>query len=58
MRVLFHKLVEVLAGSSVTALRQQVQYLKAENQILRSRLGARVKVTPQERAKLVKYGMR
>ena len=58
MRILFHRLVEVLAGSSVSALRQQVQYLKAENQVLRSRLGERVKVTPQERARLVKYGVR
>ncbi|HEX2837373.1 MAG TPA: helix-turn-helix domain-containing protein, partial [Phycisphaerales bacterium] len=35
-----------------------MQYLKAENQVLRSRLGERIKVTPQERARLVKYGMR
>ena len=58
MRILFHRLVEVLAGSSESALRQQVQYLKAENQVLRSRLGARVKVTPREKARLVKLGAR
>ncbi len=58
MRVHFKRLVEVLAGSSESALRQQVQYLKAENQVLRSRLGGRIKVTRQERARLVKFGMR
>ncbi len=58
MRVHFKRLVEVLAGSSESALRNQVQYLKAENQILRARLGDHIKVTPQERARLVKFGMR
>ncbi len=58
MHILFHRLVEVLAGSSESALRQQVQYLRAENQVLRSRLGNHIKVTPQERARLVKFGMR
>ena len=34
MRILFHRLVEVLAGSSESALRQQVQYLKRVGMVL------------------------
>src|SRR5689334_4673493 len=33
-----------------------VQYLKAENEILRSRLPKRIAVTPRERQRLLKFG--
>jgi putative transposase len=37
-------------------LAAQVQYLKAENEVLRSKLPKRVPVTPAERQRLVKLG--
>ena len=37
-------------------LAAQVQYLKIENEILRSKLPKRVTVTPAERTRLVKFG--
>jgi len=56
MATLFRRLMEVLAGASESDLRAQIQYLKAENQILRSRLGKVVVPTPRERARLVRLG--
>jgi putative transposase len=51
---IFKRLIGVLATSTCLELRQQVQYLKAENEMLRSRVVGRVRVTQQERARLVK----
>ena len=53
---LFHPLLHILANATHRDLAAQIQYLKAENQILRSRLPNRVQVTPAERARLVKLG--
>lgn len=50
----FFRLLAVLAGSTQSELRRQLQYLKAENEILRSRLGCRVVVTASERARLTR----
>jgi putative transposase len=36
---------------------RQIDYLKVENQILRSKLGQRVNVTKAERRRLIKYGL-
>lgn len=44
----------LLTSSSDSKLRQMVEYLREENKILRSRLPATVKVTPRERARLLK----
>ena len=53
---LFHPLLKLLAHATHRELAAQVQYLKIENEILRSRLPRRVTVTPTERARLVKFG--
>ncbi|XVJ60026.1 MAG: hypothetical protein HEQ23_11750 [Tepidisphaera sp.] len=44
----------LLMGSTATELRRQVRYLKAENEVLRSRIKGPVRVTPVERSRLVK----
>jgi|JRYD01.1.fsa_nt_gb putative transposase len=46
----------VLAGSSRDDLRRQVQFLKAENEVLRARIKGPIRVTPAERARLVRLG--
>ena len=53
---LLHRLFEVLTGASQADLRRQVQYLRAENQILRARLPGTIRTTPAERARLVTGG--
>jgi len=48
----------MLASLGKSELARQVQYLKAENEILRSKLPKRVTVTPVERRRLLKLGRR
>lgn len=56
VRTLFNSLLAVFAGSTGRELALQIQFLKVENEILRARLGQRVKVTPTERRRLLKFG--
>ena len=56
MRALMQSFLVMLATATDRQLAKQVQYLKAENRILRNRLGQRVLVTPQERRQLLKFG--
>ncbi len=56
MMSLFGRVLRVLTESNQHDLRRQVQFLKAENQILRSRIKGPVKTTPQERMRLVRLG--
>lgn len=56
MANLFHRFVEVLAGSTNQELRRQIQFLKAENQLLKSRVRGRIRTTATERARLLKLG--
>jgi putative transposase len=56
MSTLFQAFVWFLANAASSALARQVQYLKAENQILRAKLPKKVPVTPQERRTLLRYG--
>ena len=48
-------LMAVLAVSTPAELRQQLRYLKAENEALRAQLKGPVRVTPSQRATLVKF---
>jgi len=54
MSRIFHPLLYMLASATRQELARQVNYLKTENQILRSKLPKRVVVTPTERRQLVK----
>ncbi len=56
MNALWQPLVWLLAGALNRALAQQVEYLKAENAVLRGRLPRRIAVTPQERQTLLRFG--
>jgi hypothetical protein len=53
MSRIFHPLMYLLACSTRQELARQVQYLKTENEILRSKLPRRITVTPEECRKLV-----
>ena len=51
---LFRRLLDVLAGSTQADLRRQIQYQKAENEVLRAKINGPVRVTPGERLRLVR----
>jgi putative transposase len=53
---LFRSLLLVIAGSTQRELARHIRYLKLENEILRSKLPARMTITPKERQRLVKFG--
>jgi putative transposase len=48
----------LLTASSDSKLREMVEYLREENKILRSKLPKQVTVTPRERSRLLKLGMK
>ena len=56
MAKLFNAFLLMLAGATEQELIVQVQYLKAENLILRSKLPGRITITPAERTRLVELG--
>jgi len=56
MKNLYHNLLLLIAGSTQQELAAQIQYLKAENEILRARLPKRIRTTAQERIRLAKFG--
>ena len=53
---LLHSFLLMLAAATDKALPRQVQYLKAENHVLRAKLPKRISVTPAERHRLVQLG--
>ena len=56
MASIIHPLLALLASLSRQELARQVTYLRAENQILRSKLPDRITLSNQERRKLVRHG--
>ena len=53
---LVEPLLLILLSATHDALAQQVQFLRAENRMLRERLPSQVRLTPGERRKLVRLG--
>src|SRR6056297_4216987 len=53
-----HPLLTLLASLTRQELAQQIRYLKAENEILRSKLPGRVTLDNRERNTLVKHGQK
>ncbi len=58
MMRLIHPLLLLIARATEKELVLMVEYLKAENRILRKKLPRRIEVTPAERARLLKLGVR
>lgn len=56
MTPIFRSLLLVIAGATQRELARQMRYLKVENEVLRSKLPARITVTPKERQRLLKFG--
>ncbi|MEX2188369.1 MAG: hypothetical protein WD875_16295 [Pirellulales bacterium] len=56
MRNIYRSLLLIIAGATQKELARQVRYLKVENDILRSKLPARVPVTEREKKRLVWFG--
>ena len=55
---LFNSLLLAIWGASHKELARQFRYFGVENQILRSRLPARITITAKERQRLVKFGVK
>ena len=53
---LLQALFQLLGKAVQSDLVRQIEYLRVENQILRSKLGQRVMVSPSERRRLVRFG--
>ena len=58
MKRFVHPLLMLLARATEKELVQIIEYLKAENRILRNKLPKRIEVTPAERARLLELGVR
>lgn len=58
MKRFVHPLLLLLARATERELVQIIEYLKTENRTLRSKLPKHIQVTPAERAKLLKLGVR
>ncbi len=58
MAHLFQSLLLLIATASKNELARQIKYLKVENEILRSKLPARITVTGKERSRLVRFAQK
>ena len=56
MKSLFQSVLLYLAAGTDSEIANQIQYLKAENGILRGKLPKRITITSRERNRLLKYG--
>ena len=56
MTRLFHPFLALIASSSDRELARYIEYLKAENKILRARIPRQVHTKPAERKRLLKLG--
>jgi len=54
---IFQEFLLLLGHMVHSNLVKQIDYLKVENQILRSKLGKRVTLSPSEKQRLIKYGL-
>src|SRR6188472_1704470 len=55
---IYRSLLLVIAGATQKELARQIQYLKVENEVLRAKLPARITISPKERQRLLKFGVR
>ena len=53
---LFHPLLALIASATDRELAKYVDYLKAENKILRARIPGQIHTRPAERERLLKFG--
>ncbi len=58
MAKIFHPLRALIASATDRELAKYVEYLKAENKILRARIPGQIHTTAGERQKLIKLGKR
>ena len=56
MKTVLRTLLRAIAGTTDDDRARQVQFLKAENEILRDKRSGRITVTAPERSRLVKLG--
>lgn len=56
MAKLFHPLLTLIASATDRELAKYVQFLKEENNFVRSRLGGEVHTRPEERQRLLEFG--
>lgn len=55
---ILHPLLFLIAKATHAKLARYIEYLKAENEILRAHLPTQIRTTPEERTRLVKLGKR
>ena len=54
---LFREFFGLLGKMAHSDLIRQIEYIKVENEILRSKLPGRITTTPAEKRRLIKYGL-
>ena len=54
---LFQEFLRLLGKMTHSNLIRQIEYMKVENEILRSKLPKRITTAPAEKRRLIKYGV-
>jgi putative transposase len=57
MKQIYHSFLRLLATATDKMLARYLQYLKSENHLLRAKLPKRISITPEERRRLLKFGI-